>query len=168
MRTGYSGSDLTSSARASAEALSPLMPSARAAMALTKEDLSFRARRSDFRSAESMIFCSSATRSFQPLSKFSSLGGNFRSRYFSRGDCAHAVADRASRPASTSKGGLSPGTGRFMVHPTSTAPRDGSSLFPKALAHAAEDAAPRDLHHIKGRKALDDKARAFLVVVTSP
>src|SRR5262249_52494072 len=101
--------------------------------------------------------------SFQPLSKFSSLGGNFRSRYFSRGNCDHPVAVRTSRPASTSRGGLSPGTNRFMVYPPGPAPPHGSRVLPKALAPAPEDAAPRVLHHIKCRKALADEGHRLPV-----
>src|SRR5262245_52642470 len=101
MRTRYSLSDLASSASASAASLSPRMPSARAAMARTNGSSSLSADRRAFRSAALMMSYSSATRSCQPLAKFSSLGGYWSRRYCSRGEFGwdQPAPGRSKRPA---------------------------------------------------------------------
>src|SRR5262245_5504109 len=77
------------------------MPRARAAMARTKGSASLSALRSALRSAALMISYSSATRSCQPLAKFSSLGGYSSLRYFSRGEVgwAQPACGRNKSPA---------------------------------------------------------------------
>src|SRR5262245_48125708 len=119
MRTVYCGSERANSARAAAADLSPRMPRARAAMARTKTSLSLSAACSDFRSAALMISYSSARRSFQPLSKFSSLGGNSSLRYFSSGDTGACVQPTGGRTRRQADARII----RFMVLSPSRPPR---------------------------------------------
>src|SRR4030095_14822443 len=101
MRTKYSLSALTNSASASAASLSPKMPSPRAAITRTNGSWSLSAILRALRSAALIISYSSATRSCQPLAKFSSLGGYSSFRYFSRGEAGWAQPEygRIKRPA---------------------------------------------------------------------
>src|SRR5258706_6243563 len=124
IRTATSGSALASSASPSADALSPRIPSARAAIDRTNTSSSLSAALRDLRSAPLMISNSRATRSSQPLSKFSNFAGNFSARYFSRGERASwAQPPRAKRarrrPGRRSVRSIYPPNGRIPDRYTS-------------------------------------------------
>src|SRR4030095_8689545 len=106
-------------ASAAAADLSPKTPRARAAMERTHAFSSWSAARRDLRSAALTISYSSATRSFQPLSKFSSFGGNSSLRYLSRGDSGACVQPAGGMTTRQTDARII----RFMVVSTSRPPR---------------------------------------------